>query len=1053
MTMFGQKLANVFSASTKFNQSVQEESNMNTELEVPNYFAGTIQGILLDIVTGQVDKPEPAVLDESLLAWHKILHLGVSKNDATKVLGSNLTRRPDRERKEKLYHHERHQLLDSRCAKLGIQYGIMTFTSSESFETLGGQLAVPGEEGHRELIRHISAFVNRGWLDKKTGTSWKCIYAQYHDEGFMIFVPKDCQVDSIQDLGFTISNNAKSMKYAKRIFAAHSGGMIEGQFVAEHDVPTGHVLTHRLNNGELIMTLVYDMSLLGKDETSVVDGKILSNIKGFTNCALTVFGEFGLGKGIASPNDNVDYDIIVYGAKTRVCLSGDRSIYIGKISDVAMHPLVMDAQTMVNAGFYDLDLVPRLGKEHLDVLAKTLFSPGEYNVRELVAGFVRNQDSKWTPDGTEWPLIQALKMDIGIKTMPVLMRRLTNLVMAGSKDVAIGRVPMEGAGIRVYVRDNPAMTMPDGSIDLVKDKMFEDSCEDARIDGTPIIPWVCIPDAPAGEVLIYRNPNTTSREMMVVYNYHYPELMSYIGQGWAFLGANAGAILAPLNGGDMDDNIGVIWDEAFIAKWKTMDYPVQDRIEEQTEYVPLVTEHTVTNNRVWKEGSSTWNFKTFYDQLGSVLDFGVSLGTFINRGMLDSLLSGEHKELAIKSLLEGTFIKPENFNAPSLGDLDALLGEDILDVYQEYNPDLENFVKTSIDWLTARPDYMAAFAMTNSDKIIDWTVAHKGSKSVVDVLVKQAAIIEQTPVFPVSYAGRIPAKRKLAGDYLLVWTKQCLALKALREHRDAVLAEVKRFEFLLAKPFPKVVLDRYPEDEGMRGMMRAVRAWWTKSLQSARVGGVLTVEGYDKVANGWDSKVTKGTLFGTEEVSETDVHHQGLLDLFTYQILDMGTTPVTLSERQWSDETKIKLALSWLNYVYSRQVDPSKTEGQSYSDGVPNWMLSLVFNAIQEMGITGQVEFLSLNYWAKKNLTEPVIIKSLKNGMCILKDNGRVITTKPTWTLPDGEYVMSPSGVVVVSESIPELHSDWKPNQVKAIASGNFPASNQTDTFSVTNWE
>ena len=1050
MAKSGQKLANVF-ASTKDNQ-VSAEETMNG---IPSYFAGNIQGVLLDMLIGQVDKVEPAVLDESLLAWHKILQIGISKNDSTKVLGKNLTRRETGVGEEKLYHHERHQLLDSRCAKLGIQYGIMTFTSSDSFETRGGQVVIPGEEGHREMIRQVSAFVNRGWKDKTTGISWKCIYAQYHEEGFMIFVPKDCQVNTIQDLGLTISNDAKAMKYAKRIFAAHSGGMIEGAFVSEHDVPTGHVLTHRLNNGELVRTLVYDISLLSKDETSVVDGKILSNIKGFTNCALTVFGDFGLGKGIASPNDYVDYDIVIYGAKTRVRLSDDKSIYIGKISDVALHPLTMDPQTMVNAGFYELDLVPRLGIAHLDMLAKTLFSPGEYNVRELVSGLVRNQDSKWIPDAPDWPLIRALKLDIGVKIMPVLMRRLTNLVMAGSKDVSIGRVPMEGAGIRVYVRDNPAMTLPDGSVDLSLDKMFQDACEDEGLDNdSQIIPWVCIPDAPVGMVLIYRNPNTTSREMMIVYNYHYPELMEYVGQGWAFLGADAGAILSPLNGGDMDDNIGVIWDRAFLAKWKTMDYPVQERIEEQTEYVPLVTEHTVTNNRVWKEGSSTWNFKTFYDQLGTVLDFGVSLGTFINRGMLDSLLSGENKGIALKSLREGTFVKPENFDAPSLGDLDALLGQEILDVYQEYNPDLQGFVNMSINWLNERPDYMAAFAMTNSDKIIDWTVAHKGNKSIVDDLVKQAAVIEQTPVFPVSYAGRIPAKRKLAGNYLLVWTKQCLALKALRDYRDAVLAEVKRFEFLLAKPFPEVVNNRYPEDEGLQGMMKAVRVWWTKSLQSARVNGVLTSEGYAKVANGWDEKITKDELSGEDEMSETVIHHQGLLDLFTYQILDMGTNPVTLSDREWSSEIKVKLAFSWLNYVYTRKIDPDKVVlGQSYSDGVPNWMLNLVFDALEEMGITGQVEFLSLNYWAKKNLTEPVIIKSLKNGMCILKSNNRVITTRPTWTLPDGEYVMSPSGVVVVTESILELHSDWKPNQVKEIASGNFPASNQVDMFTITSWE
>ena len=44
-------------------------------------------------------------------------------------------------------------------------------------------------------------------------------------------------------------------------------------------------------------------------------------------------------------------------------------------------------------------------------------------------------------------------------------------------------------------------------------------------------------------------------------------------------GSNAGKIMGFLNDGDMDDSVMVFWNEAFIAKWKTMKYPVAPKLE------------------------------------------------------------------------------------------------------------------------------------------------------------------------------------------------------------------------------------------------------------------------------------------------------------------------------------------------------------------------------------------------------------------------------------------------------------------------------------------
>ena len=126
------------------------------------------------------------------------------------------------------------------------------------------------------------------------------------------------------------------------------------------------------------------------------------------------------------------------------------------------------------------------------------------------------------------------------------------------------------------------------------------------------LPTVCIPDLPEGPVLVGRNPNTNSTEMVLVCNILVPERLESKGQGWCFFVANAGDLLGKLNGGDMDDNLFAIQDPAFIAKWQTMDYPVQPKL---TVKVREVSAFAKTNREKWLGIGDEWNFNCFAQQL------------------------------------------------------------------------------------------------------------------------------------------------------------------------------------------------------------------------------------------------------------------------------------------------------------------------------------------------------------------------------------------------------------------------------------------------------
>jgi hypothetical protein len=139
-----------------------------------------------------------------------------------------------------------------------------------------------------------------------------------------------------------------------------------------------------------------------------------------------------------------------------------------------------------------------------------------------------------------------------------------------------------------------------------------------------------------------------------------------------------------------------------------------------------------------------------------------SLGSFINRGWIDTLLSGEHRVAINACLEEKRYVVPPNFQAPSYDRLMEHVGGEILKSVGAYEPTEEGFVAVCKAFNAMKTDFVTAMAMSNSDVVIDWLQMRKGSKSAVLQLINNSLEALRTPFFPVCFASRIPKARREA---------------------------------------------------------------------------------------------------------------------------------------------------------------------------------------------------------------------------------------------------------------------------------------------------
>lgn len=914
--------------------------------------------------------------------------------------------------------HESRQILDG---IMPCSYGIITFDAS-------------GIEERKEMINTAKFLWRKGWTDSD-GVRYRVIYSHVNTSGFMLLVPVSSKITNARQIGLFISENRKAPKRVQRAAAAHSF-MLELKNPTHFTVATGEVYVGHLANGRKVSILVVNMDLLNKKETAFLDGSGVANLPEFNGSTGTLLGEFGMGKGVYASNDRMsDYDFYLYGPKSEVVYHGN-SIFIGTLMRTEAHEARLDLQTITNGGFYDDNLATKLGIDAMNKAADTIiFGDDEDAVLDYMTPFVNASNkarAKNNNESPEWTAIRMLKMQWESKATPAGFRRLVNTVIKDNFQVSRGRVPVPGA-LRVYVRPNPLCMMPNGLPDFGLDELGN-----MTIDG---LKAVCIPDMPEGQTLILRNPNTHRNEMLLVKNTHLAGLMQYKGEGWCFLGSNADEILPPLNGADMDDNFVAIQDVDFIAKWNSLSYPSQPK--DETSERKAGSQRVENARRRYITGGNAWTVSVFEQQLKEWAEPSDSLGSFINRGWVDTLESSEHRPVIAESITNKTYRKPTNFHAPSRAELlDIIDGSLHKIIPVDYTATEENFVALCAKFNEVKPDFITAHAMSNSDQVIDWEVMKKGDKLAIEKLHAEAKKALKTPYFPMCFANRIPADRIKAGNYILVETKLCRMINQLQSHLDGILEDARQMEHMLKRPLPSRLLDLYPADEGIRSIVKQLNSWWARQFIAAKAanGGALPKNAYKDIANGFDTNEPIKDANG-KTIEMRVVHHLGLFDFYTQQFVEDGNGHLTLTGKPWSMTTRRKIGIHMLNMEYEAAKDPIVGEDgftQSVADGKPGFIFDDILDAMEEEGMTGLRVFVDLAVHPKTAVDVKVVAGNVYN-----RSNDKLLSKTSNPELPDGVYTMSPKGIIKVYESVAELHSSFKAELVAARANDEMLATDE----------
>ena len=815
------------------------------------------------------------------------------------------------------------------------------------------------------------------------GTRYRVLYGQFIDDGKLLLVPADSGIKTLADIGIHLSDDPKGAKRFRRDTARHQL-MLEFEITDRKEVEKGTVFTlrHAALNLE-IEYLDFDMSQMTDEKIRVVDGMHVQNL--FDGHVKFTGIVANTAKGFGHPNDRVKYGVVAYGPKDELILNGTKA-YLGVMDELHMHDAYMDIQTFVNMGFYDDDLCPTEARYWMDTISSTMFSEDEDAIRDLFAVFahIRVDDTDeptFRRPEDKWASVRADELMIESKSMPVRFRRAFQTVFEHSIDLTRGRIPMMRHFQRLDVAPNPLMFLADGDIDFDLDELGDDVCA-----------WTL----PEGPILMGRNPNAHRGEAILVRNRHLPTLKPYALKenrtcGLVFFGRAAGTHLAKLNGGDMDDTVWATGSPQYIAKWRSFVFPVTEKIAPLPKVVGAHNPYLAAQRAKYHPATGAWNMHILHTDLDRWTQFDIGLGTFINRIMLDTLLSGENRLAAIESLER-----------------------------QAQTDD----VRAALEFLRTKEDFILRREASNSDLVIDWLQMRKGDKETVDALLNHSAAVLKTPVFPMCYAERVPLDRKKAGDYLLVETRACRALNALALVREQIIETARQTEWMLVRGIPTPLDDQFPAWDFVRERAHIVRSTWRRLWDDLRIeygGHALPDEAYTWLAHGYTDR--------------NGQKRPGLIQ--TYLFMDDGNAV--------DRETRLSTAVEIYRQIYSKSTEPVRGDDgmtRSFGDGVPDFILHDFMSACEQAGITGHVVYVDLDPRARCRLakTGPIPVRAT-HGHVIDTTNGLVVGVCDE--LPNGAYTMSAMGVIVVRASHPELQSTFQVTRIAKQVAGELEVLGQ----------
>jgi hypothetical protein len=788
------------------------------------------------------------------------------------------------------------------------------------------------------------------------GSTYSFLYGQYTSHASLLMVPSNSGV-TLESVGIHIVDPQKAIKYFKRVRAPHKA-VAFGKILEYSPMGDGYVAVFQLEDGYIGACRVINTEQMDDRRKAIGDGQLRVSTKFYRHVMqklngieirdwsayagkVTGFGPFGVIKGYGHSQEDLEFDIVAYGAKGAVLYD---DFFFGVMSDLNPgRSSRMDLQSMVNFGLEKF--VPEAFAKCRDEITNALADEGK-----MRAVFMRNMDGRETRD---WVLPRAFEMGLSPFAEPSLLRKLTALLLTDIQQADQAKIPWDYASMRV---------------DIVPDPHMFDSFGDIHPDRTVIAKgqMVCM-DVPEGPTAEFRQPNGHALEHSRSKNVHNRRFNRFKGMQRCFYGADLLEQNAPKNGADNDDSQVVVFNPAIVKHFYELTYDVGQKMVIATGVTPSNSYYEILRNatRAATQETAAYSAKDFLTMLSQVQTQTLYLGQIVNTIMLDGLLSGKHK-------------------VAMLADLDRRIAD-------PNDPAPLQVLVAKREWLKNRKDYQAADAATNLEGAIDFAVAGKGNQDQFKpIMMSINKIRTETQVYPTIFGmpgsgfqgrGRTPVTKVVNHDFVFANSELDLVLQEVRRQTNDLVNSLQRLEWDCITPLPMEVEIAYPTSP-LRMLVLELRTWWNVNIQRV-VQGADSRQAYKELLNGKVHICAPGACL-------VDCPNRGKLE---QDGLVQKMNEIARNKDGKIDEIILRSMAVDMKRVCQFKTTPIQNDDGTFR-GVPDsafgnqFVMGLYMDVLDETGLSGKfakVEFDGVSRHLQ-NADIEVVVRD--RGLVYQKDNG-----------------------------------------------------------------
>ena len=385
-----------------------------------------------------------------------------------------------------------------------------------------------------------------------------------------------------------------------------------------------------------------------------------------------------------------------------------------------------------------------------------------------------------------------------------------------------------------------------------------------------------------------------------------------------------------------------------------------------------------------------WNMSDFFSATAKATDIGFSIGVFVNTGMHDMLLSGEHKENMLSCLADIIAEYGSDQYALTHNGRDYTLGQ----VY---------------DWLRDREDDQLREVNSNLEAFIDYAKMGKGDPLVLQpLLAKVADVRDNSLVYPELFMinngsdedakYRVPAGRQAKQDYVLLPSLVCVELTRIANEIKQLEEALTEEEWFNVDAIPATLDASFPRNRGLRDEAISMRADWREVFANR-----------------------KGKVSDAYQDALNTVVRPGIYNNELFRLDDT----VTLEE---VEDLRMHYAVEHARLTYRGRKDKVERNldgsAKSYPDGLlwTNALGSYYIKALETAGLTGIYVPVMFDRHSTKYSrgSHPVVVES---GLVFHSRDKSLLGKTKGDNVESGSFTMQ-DGMICIQEPAAEMHED-----------------------------